>query len=116
MAAQEIPAIDAAGVTVLPVELEGITADRVGAGWARRRFIELQKLLRLRLGVAGLAALLFALFDAGGAGAGIAQPGEGPVAAVTVFPVDLHPGALGLEDANFGRGQGGFGKLGGTGF
>jgi len=101
MAAEEVPGVDAAGVAVFPMELDGVAADGLGAGGAGWGLVHLQQLRGFGLGLAGLAALNLALFDAGGAGAGVAQPGEVPMAAVAVFPVDFHAGALGLEDANF---------------
>ena len=101
VAAEKVPGVDAAGVAVLPVELDGVAAYGVGAGGARGGLVHLQELFWFRLGVARLAVLLLPLFDAGGAGAGVAQPGEVPVAAVAVFPIDLHAGAFGLEDTYF---------------
>ncbi len=56
-----------------------------------------------RLWLAGLAPLGFPLLVAGGAGAGIAQPGEAPVAPVPVFPDDLEALAGGLLHADLRR-------------
>src|ERR1700676_4053708 len=80
VAAQEVPGIDAAGVAILPIELDRIAADSVGAGWSSGGLVHLQQLLGVGLGLARLAALNFSFFDAGGAGTGVAQPGEVPLA------------------------------------
>ena len=81
---------------VIPLEGDGILADRgyfrrlgfffvhrEGAGLGLRRFPD-------------LAAGLFPLFITGSAGAGIAQPGEGVGAAMSILPVDLHASPSGF--------------------
>ena len=93
----------------MPVELDGVAAYGVGAGWAGGGLVHLQELGGFGLGLAGDAAFELSFFDAGGAWAGVAEPLEGPAAQVSVGPVDLHPGAFGFEDADFGRGEGFFG-------
>ncbi len=52
-------------------------------------------------GLAGIAMVIVALFRAGGAGAGVAQPLEGKVGAMAVVPLDVHSGTGG--DVYFDR-------------
>src|ERR1700728_2090562 len=103
MPAQKVPAINAAGVSILPVELDRIAPNRMSAGRTRRRLIHLQQLLRLRLRLSRFALLDLPLFHASSARTRIAQPGKVPMAAVTVFPVDLHASAFSLQHTHLSR-------------
>jgi hypothetical protein len=104
--AQILPRIDSGSVTVEPVELQCVAAYRMGAGGLGRRGVHGQNSCRLALRLSRLAAFLGALVVAGGAGAGIAQPGKGPGAAMPVLPVDLQALALGEQHTHLLRGEG----------
>jgi len=95
-AAQIIPGVDAAGVAVLPVELDCVAADGLRAGRLHGRGIHGQDGGWPGLWLPYFTAIRLALLDAGGAGAGITQPGKAPGAVVAVNPIDLH--ALALRD------------------
>ena len=113
-AAQKIPGVDAAGVAIGPVELQGVATDGMRGrrkGWRRE-----DRQQRSLFGLPGFAAALIALLFADGAGTGIAQPGKAPGAVMAVFPVDLQTFAFGDQNPNFGRGQGFTGVFEGSGF
>src|SRR5271163_3602298 len=110
MPPQKIPRINPARVPIQPIELNSVASHSMGAGRPRWRLIHLQQLRSSRLRLTRLAMLLLPLFHTGSAGAGIAQPGEVPLAVMPVFPVNLHASAFGLKDAHFGRRQRLFGK------
>ena len=100
MVAQEVPRVDSGFVAVVPGEVESVVSHwRDGVG-ARRGLIHGQEgwffVRRLADGAAGLLALGVA----GGAGAGVAQPGEAPCAAMAVFPIDFEAGAFTLMHAH----------------
>ena len=95
MPAQKIPRIDPARMPILPVELDGVTADAVRACGLGRSGIHGQQGSRFGFRLASFAPLGIAFVDAGGAGARIAKPCEIPCASVPVLPVDLETGALG---------------------
>ena len=77
-AAEVFPGVEAGLVAVVPLELEGVLADGRDLDGPGRRFVHDEEGLRLRLGLPGFPASSLAFFMAGGAGAGIAQPAEGP--------------------------------------
>ena len=112
VAAEEVPGVDAAGVSVAPCEADGVGADGGDGGGSRGRLVHGEQVVGFGAGFAGLAACCVALFVAGGAGAGVAEPGEGPGAAVPVFPFDFHACAFGFVDADFGGLDGFGGELG----
>src|SRR5580704_9412040 len=93
-------------MAVEPVELQRIAADRVGAGGLGGRRVHLERIGGPGFGLAGFAPLLFALLDTGGARAGLAQPGKGPLAAMAILPVDFKALALGEQDAHLLRSDG----------
>jgi len=97
-------------VAVEPVELDGVAAHGVGAGRFDGRGVHGQKLGWPGFELTGLAAFRFPLLDAGGAGAGLAQPGKVPGAAVAVCPVDLKPPALSEQNTNLLRSDGDAGE------
>ncbi len=98
--AQVVPGIDAAGVAVLPVELNSIAADGVSTGRLGRRREHGQDIGGFGFGLTRLAAIGLAQVDAGGTGAGLAQPRKAPRAVVTIDPIDLHALAFGEQNAN----------------
>src|SRR5271156_656223 len=102
-AAEVIPGVDPSLVAVIPVKADGVAADGRNRLGPCRCFVQLQQRGRLRLLLAWLAAGCSALLMAGGARAGVAQPGEVPAALVAVFPVDLHAGAGRLLHPDTGR-------------
>jgi hypothetical protein len=110
VAAQVFPRVDAAGVSVDPVELQCIAADGQHGRRLRRRRVHGQQLRGPGPGLAGLAIFLLTLFHAGGAGAGVAQPGETPGALVAVFPIDFEAFAFAEEHADLFRRDDGAGK------
>ena len=93
---QEIPRVDAAGVAVVPAKGYGVSTCRCYVYRSRRVLIKRQEVGWSGLGRSRGAAIFFAFFDAGGAGAGVAQPAEGPGTAVTIFPVNFHARAFRL--------------------
>ncbi len=90
-------------MAVVPSEADGVVADRGDFGGAELRFKH-----RQRGGwdgggeLIGLAVAVPALFVAGGAGAGVAQVGEGIGALVAVVPDDFHGGAAGFVNLDGG--------------
>src|ERR1700677_3920528 len=102
-AAKVIPGVDPALVAVIPAKADGVAADRGYRFRPCRRLVHLQQRGRLGLRLAWLAAGGSAFLMAGGAGAGIAQPGKVPAALVPVLPVDLHARAGRLLHPDTGR-------------
>lgn len=88
--AQVVPGIDAAGVTVIPRNVQCIFTHRLHFFGLGRFFIHGQQAGGLLRRLAGIAMMIVALFRAGGAGAGVAQPLEGEVGAMAVVPLDVH--------------------------
>ena len=84
----------------MPVELEGVAAYGMGAGWLGRRNKHWEHGGWFGFGLAGFAAGVVAFLVAGGAGAGFAEPGKGPSAAVAVLPVNLEAFAFREQDAD----------------
>src|ERR1700677_4209564 len=97
-------------MSVLPVELQGVAADRVGGdrpgGWR----VHGQNRCWLSHRLAGFTAFFFPLFVTGGTGAGIAQPGKAPGAAMSVLPVNLQALALRDQNAHLLRSEGDAGQ------
>ena len=88
---------------VLPIELQSIASHGMGAGWLGRRGVHRQQSGGLGFGLPWLAALVAALFVAGGTGAGVAEPRKGPSATMPVLPVDLETLALGEQNTHLFR-------------
>lgn len=102
--AEVIPGEDSVLVAVVPVEADGVIADRGNFVGSELRLVHLQRGGGFRGGgLAGLAVSLVALFVTRGAGTGGAQVGEGVGALVAVFPGDFHGGASGFVDLDGGR-------------
>src|ERR1035437_1601479 len=102
-APQVVPGVDAGFVAVVPFELQCVLADGRHFDRTGRLLIHRQQGLGFRLWLARCAAGLLALFMAGGAGAGVAQPTESPRALVAGAPVNLHAAAFTLLDTDFQR-------------
>ena len=90
-------------VPVVPVEADGVVAHLCDLVGTDRRLEHLQATAGSgRSGLVGLAMAFFALVVAVGAGAGIAQVGEGVAALVAVLPEDFHAVAARLVDLDGG--------------
>jgi len=86
-------------MTVIPGDIERIAAHRLhffGFGWL---LVHGQEAGGLFGWLAGIAVMRVALFGAGGAGTGVAQPLEAEVGAMAVVPLDVHARTGG--DVNF---------------
>ena len=93
-------------MTIIPGDVDRILADRFYFLWPRWLFIHWQQSIRSFGCLAGLAMMTVALFGAGGAGAGVAEPLKVVVSVVAVIPVDVHSGAGGYIDLyGFGVGR-----------
>jgi hypothetical protein len=90
--AEVFEAVDAGGVAVVEIELDGVVADGGGGAGARAGFVELE-----RVGGDGVEALAVLSF-ADGAGAIVAEVGEIVVALVAIGPGDVHSGSCGDVD------------------
>lgn len=95
---QIIPGIDAAGVAVIPRDIQRIPAHRFNFFGLGRLLIHRQQAGGLFGGLSRIAMVIVALFRAGGAGACVTQPLEGKVRAMAVVPLDVHSGTGGDVD------------------
>lgn len=98
---QIVPGIDAAGVTVIPGDIQSIPAYRLHFFWLGRLFVHGQQAGSLFSGLAGIAVVVVALFRTCSAGAGVAQPLKAKVRMMAVVPLDIHAGTGG--DVDFDR-------------
>jgi hypothetical protein len=98
---QIIPGIDAAGVTVIPGDIECISAYRLDLLGLGRFLVHGQQAGCLLGRFTGTAMVIVALFRAGGAGACVAQPLEAEVRVMAVVPLDVHSGTC--SDIDFDR-------------
>lgn len=96
--AQVIPRVNAAGMPVIPGDIQRVPAHRLNLFWLGRLLIHGQQAGGLLGGFAGAAMMIVALFRAGGAGAGVAQPLKAKVRAMAVVPLDIHSGTGGDVD------------------
>jgi len=96
--AQVIPGIDAAGVAVIPGDVQGVSAHRLYFLGLGRFFIHGQQAGGLLGGLTGIAMVIVALFRAGGAGTRVAQPLETKVRPMAVVPLDIHSRTRGDVD------------------
>src|ERR1035437_6906365 len=87
-------------MAVVPREANGVFANRLNFRRPRRRLEHGQLPGDGLERIAGLAAILGALFLAQRARAGIAQEGKAVNAAMPVLPLDVHAGAGGDVDFN----------------
>lgn len=95
---QVVPGIDAAGVAVIPGNVQSVFPHRLHLFGFGRLFVHRQQRGGLFGGLARAAMVGVALFSAGGAGACVAQPLEGEVGAMAVVPLDVHSRAGGDVD------------------
>lgn len=99
--AQVIPRIDSAGMAVIPCDIERVPAHRLHFFGLGGFLIHGQQSSSLLCGLAGVAMMIVALFRAGGARAGVAQPLKAKVRAMAVVPLNIHARTGG--DVHFDR-------------
>lgn len=96
--AQVVPGIDAAGVAVIPGDVQGIFTHRLYFFGPGRLFVHRQQGGGLFGRLTRIAMVGVAFFSACGAWAGVTQPLEGEVRAMAVVPLDVHSRAGGDVD------------------
>lgn len=85
-------------MAVIPGDIEGVAAYGLYFLRARRLLVHRQKSVGGFGRLAGTAIVIVALFGAGGAGTGVAQPLKAVMRVVAVVPVDVHAGSGGDVD------------------
>lgn len=95
-----MPGINSAGVSIVPIEADGVASDCMYFVGTRGRLKDGKRCFRLRFRLARLASIGFAFFHAFRARAGRPQPGKSPMARVAVLPDDFYASAVALVDAN----------------
>lgn len=93
--AQVIPGVDAAGVAVIPGNAHGITAYWLYFFWTRGFLIHRQQGAGSLWRLSRFAMIVVALFVAGSARAGIAQPLKVVVRLMAVVPLNINARASG---------------------
>src|SRR6266849_5549461 len=93
---QVVPGIDPAGMSVIPADIQCISANRSHFIWPHRLLIHRQDRGHLLHRLSRLPIVTVPFFCAGGAGAGIAQPLKAVMGAVVVLPHNIYPGAGGF--------------------
>jgi hypothetical protein len=96
--AQVIPGIDSAGVTVIPGDIQCVSAHRLHFLGLGRLLIHWQQRGALFSRFAKAAMVVGALFVACGAGACVAQPLKAKVRVMAVIPLDVHSRTRGDVD------------------
>ncbi len=99
--AQVVPGINAAGVAVIPGDVQRVAAHRLHFFGLGRFLIHGQQAGGLLRGLAGIAMVIVALFRAGGTGACVAKPLEAKMGVMAVVPLDIHSSTGG--DVDFDR-------------
>lgn len=93
--AQIVPGINPAGMSVIPVEAQGIPAYRLHFSGLHRFLVHRQQLRGLFHRLAGLPSRLLAFFIAGSAWARVPKPLKTVLGPVTVIPFNVHSGTGG---------------------
>jgi hypothetical protein len=89
--AQVVPGINAGLMPIIPVEANRILAHALHLLGPQLLFVERKQRRRLLDRLSGTAIGFFPFLIAGSAGAGVAQPLEGKVRDMAVFPINVHP-------------------------
>ena len=88
--AQVVPRVNTAGMAVIPRDIECVPAHGLHFLGLGRLLIHGQQGSGLFCGLARAAMVIVALFRAGGAGTGVAQPLETKMRAMAVVPLNVH--------------------------
>jgi hypothetical protein len=87
-------------MTVIPGDIERVAAHRLHFFWLGWLLVHGQEAGGLFGRLTGIAVMRVALFGAGGAGAGVAQPLEAEMGAMAVVPHDVHSSTGGDVDSD----------------
>ena len=98
---QVVPRVNAAGMAIIPCDIQSIPAHRLHFFGLGRLLIHRQQSSSLLRGLAWIAMMIVALFRAGGARTGVAQPLKAKVRVMAIVPLNVHASAGG--DVHFDR-------------
>src|SRR5947209_5504012 len=90
MFTQVVPGIDATLVSIIPLEVDGILADRIGRLRPQLGFVHWQERGGLLYRLSRLTSIRGALLRTSGARTRIPQPLKGILALMSVLPFNIH--------------------------